>query len=36
MFHVTVLFLSFEAVILVVLKYETNSESASNYISTSF
>lgn len=36
MLHVTVLFLPSEAVILVAIKYETNTESASHYISTSF
>lgn len=35
MLHVTVLFLPFEA-ILAVLQYETNNESASDYIRTSF
>lgn len=32
----TALFLPFGAVILVVIQYETNTESASDYISTSF
>lgn len=36
MLHVTVLFLVFEAVILVALQYETNTESANDCISTSF
>lgn len=35
MLHVTVLFLTFGGVILVVIQYETNTESASSYISTS-